>query len=102
MVERNARVGHIGLGLMGKPMARNVMKAGFPLTVYNRTPAKTQDLAAEGASVAGSIAELAAQVDVVCTCVTGPPDVEAVYVGPEGVVQAARPGTLLIDMSTID
>ncbi|MDQ3702949.1 MAG: NAD(P)-binding domain-containing protein, partial [Chloroflexota bacterium] len=60
-------VGYVGLGLMGKPMARNVLKAGFPLTVYNRTPAKTEDLAAEGASVAPSLAELAAGVDVVCT-----------------------------------
>lgn len=95
-------VGYIGLGLMGKPMASNVLKAGFPLTVFNRTPAKTRDLAAEGASVAPSIAELAAGVDVVCTCVTGPGDVEAVYLGEGGVLGAARPGALLIDMSTID
>ncbi len=95
-------VGYIGLGLMGKPMASNVLKAGFPLTVFNRTPAKTRDLAAAGASVAPSIAELAAGVDVVCTCVTGPGDVEAVYLGEGGVLGAARPGALLIDMSTID
>lgn len=95
-------VGYVGLGLMGKPMARNILKAGFPLTVYNRTPAKTEDLAAEGASVAPSLAELAAGVDVICTCVTGPRDVEAVYLGAGGILGAARPGALLIDMSTID
>lgn len=96
------KVGYIGLGLMGKPMARNILKAGFPLTVYNRTRAKTEDLAAEGASAADSIAELAGRVDVVCTCVTGPKDVEAVYLGEGGVLSAARPGTLLVDLSTID
>ncbi|MGH2370420.1 MAG: NAD(P)-dependent oxidoreductase, partial [Chloroflexota bacterium] len=102
MPESKPKVGYIGLGLMGKPMARNVLQAGFPLIVYNRTRSKTDDLAAEGATVAGSIAELAAQVDVVCTCVTGPRDVEAVYLGDGGVLSAVRPGALLIDMSTID
>jgi 3-hydroxyisobutyrate dehydrogenase-like beta-hydroxyacid dehydrogenase len=87
---------------MGKPMARNVLKAGFPLTVHNRTRAKTADLAAEGATVADSIPALVSQVDMVCTCVTGPKDVEEVYLGPQGVLSAARPGMLLVDMSTID
>jgi 3-hydroxyisobutyrate dehydrogenase-like beta-hydroxyacid dehydrogenase len=90
------------MGLMGKPKSRNLLKAGYPLVVYNRTRAKAADLEAEGATVAGSVAELAAQADVVCSCVTGPADVAAVYLGPEGVIAAARPGTLLIDMSTID
>ncbi|HEX2186134.1 MAG TPA: NAD(P)-binding domain-containing protein, partial [Chloroflexota bacterium] len=102
MAEGKSRVGYIGLGLMGKPMARNILRAGYPLTVYNRTRSKAEDLAAEGATVAGSIAELARQVDVVCSCVTGPRDVEAVYLGEGGVLSAARPGTLLIEMSTID
>ena len=96
------RVGYIGMGLMGKPMARNLLKAGFPLVVYNRTRAKAADLEAEGATVADSVAALAAQADVVCSCVTGPKDVEAVYLGPEGAIGAARRGTLLIDMSTVD
>jgi 3-hydroxyisobutyrate dehydrogenase-like beta-hydroxyacid dehydrogenase len=95
-------VGYIGLGLMGKPMARNLLRAGFPLIVFNRTRAKTEELAAEGARVAGSIAELAGACDVVCSCVTGPSDVEQVYLGTGGVLSAARPGTLLVDMSTID
>src|SRR5438067_223397 len=96
------RVGYIGVGLMGKPMARNVLKKGFPLVVYNRTRSKAADLEAEGAVVVGSIAELVRRVDVVCTCVTGPKDVEEVYLGPQGVLSASRPGQLLIDMSTID
>ena len=96
------RVGYVGLGLMGKPMARNVLKAGFPLVVYNRTRAKAADLESEGAKVADSISELVAQVDVVCSCVTGPKDVEEVYLGPSGVLSAARAGMLLVDMSTID
>ncbi|HEX2035388.1 MAG TPA: NAD(P)-dependent oxidoreductase [Chloroflexota bacterium] len=102
MAEGKTRVGYIGLGLMGKPMARNILRAGYPLTVYNRTRSKAEDLAAEGVTVAGSIAELARQVDVVCSCVTGPRDVEAVYLGEGGVLSGARPGTLLIEMSTID
>lgn len=95
-------VGYIGLGLMGKPMARNILKAGFRLTVWNRTRARTEDLAAEGAAVADSPRDLASRVDIVCSCVTGPRDVEAVYLGPEGVLEGARPGAILIDMSTID
>ncbi|HEX2516093.1 MAG TPA: NAD(P)-dependent oxidoreductase [Chloroflexota bacterium] len=96
------RVGYIGLGLMGQPMARNVLRKGFPLTVYNRTRSKTAGLEAEGATVAPSIAALAAGVEVVCTCVTGPRDVVEVYLGESGVLSGAREGTLLIDMSTID
>ncbi len=87
---------------MGKPMALNLIKAGFPLTVYNRTRSRTDDLEAAGAAVVHSLADLAAQVDVLCTCVTGPKDVEQVYLGEGGVLSAVRPGTLLIDMSTID
>jgi 3-hydroxyisobutyrate dehydrogenase len=96
------RVGYIGLGLMGQPMARNILRRGFPLTVYNRTSSKTAGLEAEGATVAPSIAALAAGVEVVCTCVTGPRDVVEVYLGESGVLSGAREGTLLIDMSTVD
>ncbi len=96
------RVGYIGLGLMGQPMARNILRRGFPLTVYNRTRSKTAGLEAEGATVAPSIAALAAGVEVVCTCVTGPRDVVEVYLGEGGVLSGAREGTLLIDMSTVD
>ncbi|MER3404231.1 MAG: hypothetical protein C4289_02870, partial [Chloroflexota bacterium] len=71
-------VGYIGLGLMGKPMARNVLKAGFPLVVHNRSRAKMDELVAEGATAAASPAEVARQVDIVLTCLPGPADVELV------------------------
>jgi len=96
------KVGFVGLGLMGLPMARNVLKAGFPLVVHNRTRAKAETLAAEGATVVDSPAELAAQCDVVLSCVPGPADVERVYLGDDGVLARARAGQLLCDMSTID
>jgi len=96
------RVGFVGLGLMGGPMALNVLKAGFPLSVYNRTASRTAQHAEAGASVAPSLAALAEQVDVVCSCVTGPLDVEAVYLGPDGLLEHLKPGTLAIEMSTID
>ena len=101
MSER-AAVGFIGLGLMGGPMAKNILNSGFPLTVYNRTRARTAALAEAGAAVADTPGALAAQVDFVCSCVTGPADVAEVYLGDDGVVANARPGAVLIEMSTID
>lgn len=96
------RVGFIGLGLMGMPMARNVMKAGFGLTVHNRSRGKVDQIAADGATAAVNAAELSATCDVVLSCLPVPKDVEDVYLGSGGVVAAARPGTILCDMSTID
>jgi 3-hydroxyisobutyrate dehydrogenase len=96
------KVGFIGLGLMGLPMARNVLRAGFPLVIHNRTRSKSEQLRADGATITESPAELAAQADVVLSCVPGPADVERVYLGPDGVLSAARSGQLLCDMSTID
>jgi 3-hydroxyisobutyrate dehydrogenase len=95
-------VGFIGLGLMGKPMAHNVLKAGFPLTVHNRSQAAVDELVAAGARRAGSPREVAAVVDLVCTCLPGPADVEQVYLGENGVLAGARSGTILVDLSTID
>jgi 3-hydroxyisobutyrate dehydrogenase len=95
------RIGFIGLGIMGSGMAANVLRAGFPLTVWNRTHTKTELLAAAGASAARSPAELAAASDIIITCVSDTLDVEAIILGQEGVVQGARPGSLVIDMSTI-
>jgi 2-hydroxy-3-oxopropionate reductase len=95
------RVGVIGLGIMGAPMARNLLKAGFPVTVWNRTRQKAQELASAGASVAASPRALAQAVDVVVTMVTSSPDVEAVLFGADGVMEGARRGLLCIDMSTI-
>jgi 2-hydroxy-3-oxopropionate reductase len=98
MVER---IGFIGLGIMGKPMVRNLLKAGYPVVVYNRSPEPTQELATEGARVAQSPREVASQVDVLITCVSDSPDVEAVVLGQDGAIAGIRTGMLYIDMSTI-
>lgn len=95
------RVGFIGLGIMGSGMSRNLLAAGFELTVHNRTPQRMRPLAEAGASTAASPAELAAASDVVIVCVSDTPDVEAVLLGDAGVVHGARPGALVVDMSTI-
>lgn len=95
------RLGFIGLGRMGKPMARNLLKAGFILTVYSRSPAPIQELAAAGARPAHSPREVAAASDSVITMLPDAPDVEAVLFGPNGLIEAARPGLIVIDMSTI-
>ena len=94
-------IGVIGLGIMGKPMARNLIAAGFSLTVHNRSRAAVDELASEGAQVADSPATLASSCDVVITMLPDTPDVEAVLLGPTGVFAHARPGSLVIDMSTI-
>jgi len=100
------QIGLIGLGIMGAPMARNLMKAGFPLTVATRTPGKAERFAAEAGSpgevrVASSAADVAAASEVVITMVTDSPDVVKVARGADGVFAKARPGTVIIDMSTI-
>ncbi len=95
------KVGYIGLGLMGKSIARNILKAGFPLVVHNRSRAAVAELVAEGAQEAFSPAEVAGQVDVVFTNLPDSPDVESVVLGPNGILQAARPGLVYVDNSTI-
>src|SRR5918911_5018962 len=95
------RVGYIGLGIMGRGMARNLLKAGFPLTVWNRTASRMGELVAEGATAATSPSDLAAQCDIIITCVSDTPDVEAVILGEDGVIHGAKSGALVIDMSTI-
>ncbi len=94
-------VGFIGLGIMGLPMAGHILKAGYPLTVYNRTRSKTRSLEAEGAAVAASPREVAANSRMIITMVSDSPDVEAVVAGPEGVLEGIRPGSVVMDMSTI-
>ena len=94
-------LGFIGLGIMGMPMARNLVKAGFPLTVWNRTRAKADALAKDGVRVAATPRELARDVDVLVVMVTNSPDVEAVLFGKDGAIEGARSGQLWIDMSTI-
>ena len=94
-------VGYIGLGLMGKSIARNIRKAGFPLVVHNRSQAVVAELVAEGARAAGSPAEVAAQVDVVFTNLPDTPDVEQVVLGEQGILAGAHPGLIFVDNSTI-
>lgn len=95
------RVGWIGLGAIGEPMARRVLRAGWPLQVWNRDAAKSQRLADEGAPVAPSPAALARAADVVCLCVSDASAVEQVVFGPQGVAAGMSPGTAVIDHSTI-
>ncbi len=94
-------IGFIGLGIMGKPMARNLLKAGYPLLVHNRSRASVEELANEGAAPAANAYEVAAAADILITMLPDSPDVEQVYNGAEGVFKGARSGALLIDMSTI-
>jgi 3-hydroxyisobutyrate dehydrogenase len=96
------KIGFIGLGLMGYPMARNIAQAGFPLTVYNRTRSKAEALAAEvKATVADTPHAVAAASDIVISMVSDVPDVEQVYFGAEGVLEAVRPGLICVDMGTV-
>lgn len=95
------KVGYIGLGLMGKSIARNILKAGFPLVVHNRSRGAVDELAAEGAIRALSPAEVAAQVDVVFTNLPDSPDVQEVALGRQGIIEAAHSGLVFVDNSTI-
>lgn len=95
------KVGYIGLGLMGKSMASNILKAGFPLCVWNRTTAKCDDLAAAGATVCRSPADLASQVDVVFTNLSDSADVLEIVFGKQGVAEGIKEGAILVDNSTI-
>ncbi len=95
------KVAYIGIGIMGRGMALNLLRKGFPVTVFNRTRAKAEALAADGASVAGSAAEAAAEADVVITNVPDSPDVERVLCGPQGVLESLRAGSIVMDHSTI-
>jgi 3-hydroxyisobutyrate dehydrogenase len=94
-------IGFIGLGIMGSGMAQNLLKAGYSVTVWNRTAERSRPLAEAGAVVAASPSDVAARSTVIVTCVSDTPDVEAVLLGPQGVIHGARPGTLVIDCSTI-
>ena len=94
-------VGFIGLGIMGLPMAGHILKAGYPLTVYNRTRSKTRALGAEGAAVAASPSEVAANSRMIITMVSDSPDVQEVVAGSEGVLDGIQSGSVVMDMSTI-
>jgi 2-hydroxy-3-oxopropionate reductase len=94
-------VGYIGLGIMGKSIARNIMKAGFPMIVHNRSQAAVEELVVEGAKQAASPAALAAQVDVIFTNLPDTPDVELVVLGKKGIFEGAHAGLIFVDNSTI-
>jgi len=95
------KIGYIGLGLMGKSIARNILKAGFPVVVHNRSQAAVDELVAEGAVRANSPKEIAEQVDVVFTNLPDSPDVEMVVLGKNGIIEGAHDGLILVDNSTI-
>jgi 3-hydroxyisobutyrate dehydrogenase len=86
------QIGFIGLGIMGRGMAANILRAGYPLTVWNRTAARMDDLLKMGATAAATPAALAAQCDIIITCVSDTPDVTAVVLGDNGVVHGIQPG----------
>jgi 2-hydroxy-3-oxopropionate reductase len=94
-------VGFIGLGVMGKPMAKNLLAKGYPLVVHNRSRGAVDELVAAGAAAAASSADVARRARRIITMLPDSPDVEQVLEGPDGVFSAMQPGTILIDMSSI-
>ena len=98
---RKHTIGYIGLGLMGKPIAKNILKAGYPLVVHNRSRQAVQELVSLGASEAFSPKEVASMADIIFTNLPDSPDVETVTLGAEGIIHGAKPGTILVDNSTI-
>lgn len=99
-LENTAKIGFIGTGVMGKSMAENVMKAGYPVHVYTRTKEKADSLLAKGAVWEETVKELAETADVIITMVGHPTDVEEVYFGTNGILNHAKKGTYLVDMTT--
>ena len=97
----NESIGFIGLGIMGSGMAANLLRAGFDVTVWNRSPGRITPLAQAGAAVADSPAAVAGSSTLIITCVSDTPDVEEVVLGKNGVIETIRPGSLVIDCSTI-
>src|SRR5919199_5789863 len=95
------KVGFIGLGIMGKPMARNLMKAGYDLVVHNRSREPMEELANEGAQTAGSPKEVAQNSDTIITMLPDSPQVREVVAEENGVLEGVEEGTLLVDMSSI-
>src|SRR3954454_15821518 len=94
-------IGFIGLGQMGAPMVRNLIKAGYTPVIHNRSRAIVETIAAEGASPAGSAREVAERVEILFTCVGFPADVERVYLGEGGAIEGARAGQVFCDLSTV-
>jgi 2-hydroxy-3-oxopropionate reductase len=97
----NPVIGFIGLGIMGKPMARNLLKVGYTLVVHNRSRAAVDELAKEGAQAAADSQEVTRRSEIIITMLPDSPDVELVYAGDQGIFSGLKSGTLLIDMSSI-
>ena len=96
------KLGFIGIGSMGRPIARRLLESGYNLTAYNRDRSRAEALVGYGAVIANSIAELASNTDVILSCLANDDAVRNVYAGPEGVFANARPGTVVIEMSTVN
>ena len=97
----NPIIGFIGLGIMGKPMARNLIKAGYSLVLHNRSHGAVDELSKEGAQTAGSSKDVAERSEIMITMLPNSPDVEIVYAGEQGIFSGVKSGSLLIDMSSI-
>ena len=95
------KIGFIGLGIMGKPMAKNLLRAGYSLVVYDIRPEPVQELLSDGAEKGSSSADVAAQSEVVITMLPNSPDVRKAVLGSKGVLEGARPDLILVDMSSI-
>lgn len=95
------KIGFVGLGIMGKPMCLNLLKAGFSVTAYNRTTSKTEEIVKAGGTAAASPKEVAEKSDIIITIVSDTPDVEQVILGGNGIIEGVKPGSVVIDMSTI-
>lgn len=100
MIKGNAVIGFIGIGVMGKSMANHILDSGYSLLVYNRTKSRTDDLVEKGAIWKDTVAQIAKEADVIITMVGYPKDVEEVYFGDNGIINNAKPGTYLVDMTT--
>jgi 2-hydroxy-3-oxopropionate reductase len=95
------KIGFIGLGIMGKPMSKNLLRAGYPLLIYDIVPAALEEIVRAGAEKATSPKDVAAKTDVIITMLPNSPHVKEVVLGKNGIIEAARPGSILIDMSSI-
>ena len=100
IVTKNTTVGFIGTGVMGNPMARHILNAGYPLQVHSRTRSKADALCRQGAQWQPSVDQLAQQCRIIITMVGYPADVESIYMGPNGIFENAQPGTITVDMTT--
>jgi 3-hydroxyisobutyrate dehydrogenase len=101
ITQENARLGFVGIGYMGRPIARRLLESGFKLTAYDRDHNKAGELVRYGGTVAPSLSDLASTCDVVLSCLPGDQAVLEIYQGPDGVLAHAHPGSVVIDMSTV-